>query len=124
MARDIYRSIGSLRKKLHKSIEKTGLNSSETRELSNQIDELINKYEQSIKILEYPQNSKMITYYKEAYAELKKITKDFNKFPSVTEWNNYAKTKNLLSHASLEYISTLNWNNLRIKVLRELNMEK
>lgn len=123
MGRDIYRKIGSLRNKLHKSIEKTGLNSKETRELSDKIDELINRYEKSIKTIEYPQSSKMMGHYKKAYAELKKITENFGKFPSVSEWNYYAKENNLLSSASLEYISTLNWNNLRVKVLRELNME-
>ena len=122
MSRDIFRKIGSLRNKLHKSIEKTGLNSKETREISDKIDELINEYERSIKIVDYPQNSEMVYYYKISYAELKKITKDFNKFPSVAEWNHYAKENYLLSNASLEYISTLNWNNLRVKVLRELNM--
>lgn len=122
MSGDIFRKIGSLRKKLHKSIEKTGLNSEETREISDKIDELINEYERSIKTVEYPQNSEMMCYYKMSYAELKKITKDFNKFPSVAEWNYYAKENNLLSNVSLEYISSLNWNNLRVKILRELNM--
>lgn len=65
----------------------------------------------------------MLEWYKISYSTLKKITNDFKKFPSVEEWNYYAKENELLSHASMEYISALNWNNLRIKVLRELNMD-
>lgn len=123
MDRDIFRRIKKLRIKLEKAIEEKGLNSNEVRELSDKIDKLINEYEQSIKIVEYPNNSLMLEYYKKSYAELKKITEDFKKFPSVAEWNFYAKENDLLSHVSMEYISKLNWNYLRIKVERELNFK-
>lgn len=123
MDRDIFRRIKKLRIKLEKAIEEKGLNSNEVRELSDKIDKLINEYEQSIKIVEYPNNSLMLEYYKKSYAELKKITEDFKKFPSVAEWNYYAKENGLLSHVSMEYISKLNWNYLRIKVERELNFK-
>lgn len=87
------------------------------------MDELINEYEESIKIVEYPKNSLILECYKKSYAELKKITEVFKKFPSVVEWNYYAKENDLLSHVSIEYISKLNWKYLKMKVERELNFE-
>lgn len=123
MRKDVYRKINSLRKKLDKSIEKTGLNSNETREISKEIDKLINEYEKSVKIVDFPQNSEIFLWYKQSYFELKKITKKNDKFPSIVEWNRYAKNNDLLNHASLEYISKLNWNYLRVKILREINMK-
>ena len=122
MDRNIYRKIKKARIKLEEAIEEKGLNSHEVRKLSDKMDELLNEYEKSIKTIEYPKYNAMFKCYKESYKALKKITKDFKKFPTVEEWNKYAKENDLLSHASMEYISTLNWNNLRIKVLRELNM--
>ena len=44
MGKDIYRKISSLRKKLHKSIENTGIDSNETQKISNEIDKLIKEY--------------------------------------------------------------------------------
>jgi len=102
---------------------KNGLDSNEVRKLSDKIDELINEYEESIKTVEYPEHSVMFECYKKSYSELKKITINFKKFPTVQEWNHYAKDNDLLSHASMEYISMLNWNYLKIKVERELNFK-
>lgn len=123
MGRDIYRKIKKVRVNLEKAITEKGLNSKEVRELSNKIDELINEYEKSIKIVEYPEGSNILEYYESSYRELKKITNEYSKFPIVKEWNHYAKNNDLMSHASLEYVSTLDWNYLRIKVERELNFK-
>lgn len=121
MDREIYRKIKKLRTRLEKAINEKGINSIEVRELSDKMDELLNEYEESVKIVDFPQNSEMLEYYNKSYAELKKITGDFKKFPSVPEWNYYAKENNLLSNSSLEYIGKLNWKYLKIKVERELN---
>ena len=123
MDKDIYRKIKKLRIKLDKAIDEKGLNSNEVAELSKKVNELINKYEESIKTVEYPKYSKMFECYKKSYNELKKITEDYKKFPSVEEWNQYSKNKSLLSHVSLEYISKMNWNYLRIRIERELNFK-
>lgn len=66
----------------------------------------------------------MIEYYDKSYSELKDITKELKKFPTVKEWNKYAKENNFLCHLSLEYISKLDWNYLQIKVEREINLKK
>jgi len=123
MDRDIYRRIKKLRVKLEKAIEEKGLDSDEVRELSDKMDEFINEYEKSIKTIEFPQCSSMEKFYEESYSMLKKITADFGKFPNVQEWNYLAEENKLLSHSSLEYISKLNWNDLRIKVERELKFK-
>lgn len=120
---DIFKRIKKLRKNLNKSIEKYGLNSNETKEISKEMDELIKEYYSSVKIVEYPKFSDMNLYYKKSYEMLKSVTLQLNKFPSVQEWNSFAKENNCLSHISLEYISKLNWNYLEIKVKRELNLE-
>lgn len=122
MKSNIFRKIKKVRIRLEECIKQNGLSSSETRKLSDEIDVLLNEYEKSIDTVKYFENSKMKIWYKESYTALKKITRDFNKFPSVEEWNYYAKENKLLSNVSLEYISRLNWNYLRTKILRELNM--
>ncbi len=123
MGKDIFRKISSLRKKLHKSIDKSGLDSKETREISNQMDKLIKQYYDSIKETEYPDFSDMYLYYKKSYKALKNVTEQLERFPTVQEWTKFAKENNFLSHVSLEYISKLNWKYLEIKVERELNLE-
>lgn len=123
MDKSIIKEIRNLRIRLNKTIEKKGINSDEVRKLSDKMDELINEYEKNVKIVEFPENSNMIEWYKRSYTELKKITYNFKKFPSVQEWNLYAKNNNLLNNVSLEYISKLNWNYLKIKVEREINFK-
>ena len=152
MARDDVKKIRSLRNKLHKSIKKNGLNSEETRKISDEIDILINEYYNSIerailrdtpiilfdeatsaldnhsknKIEEtkYPEDSEMLLYFNMSYEALKVMTLQLEKFPTVNEWNKYAKENNYLSHLSLEYISKLDWNYLQVKIEREINFKK
>ena len=122
MSKDIYIKIKSLRKKLHRSIDKTGLNSPETRKISDQMDQLIKQYYNSIKETEYPEFSDMYLYYKMSYKKLKDVTQQLKKFPTVQEWNKFAKENNYLSNVSVEYIAKLEWNYLRVKIMRELKM--
>lgn len=123
MKADILKRIKTTRKLLDKNVEKYGLNSNETREISNKMDNLIKEYYDSIKTVEYPDFSDMFLYYKKSYEMLKNVTLQLKKFPSTQEWNKFAKENNCLSHISLEYISKLDWNYLEIKVKRELNLE-
>jgi len=123
MSKDEMRKIRSLRNKLHKSIQKNGLNSEETRKISSDIDILINEYYDSIEQTKYPKDSEMIEYFNKSYEALKNMTKQLKKFPTVKEWNKYAKENNYLLHLPLEYISKLDWNYLQVKVEREINLK-
>lgn len=124
MSKDIIRRIKNLRNKLHKSIKKNGLNSEETRKISDEIDVLIKEYYNSIEEIKYPKDSEMLEYYNKSYETLKIMTQELKRFPQVKEWNKYAKENNYLSHLSLEYMSKLDWNYLQVKVERELNFKK
>lgn len=123
MRKDLLKQIKSCRRKLDNSIKKSSLNSSETKKISVEMDKLINEYYSSIKTVQYPRASNMIHYYEESYKALKEKTKKMKKFPDVQEWNKYAKENNYLSSTSMQYIAMLNWNYLRIKVKREINLK-
>ena len=123
MQQDNVKRIKSLRNKLHKSIKKHGVSAEETRKISDEMDKLINEYYDNIQQIEYPADSEMRVYYEQSYKKLKLVTQQLERFPSVQEWNKFAKENVLLSSMSLQYISKLNWNYLRTKILRELNMD-
>ena len=63
MQQDNIKRIRSLRNKLHKSIKKNGLDSNETRRISDEMDKLINEYYDNIQQIEYPSDSEMRLYY-------------------------------------------------------------
>lgn len=125
--RRLDKEIERARKKLNTSIEKTGLNSKQTRNLSIEIDSLINLYYESDdneykrKEKKYPSNNFMYEFYKQSYYQLLEITYELEKFPTVQEWNAFATKKIYMSNQSLEYVSGLSWNELREKILKENN---
>lgn len=123
MQQDNVKRIKSLRNKLHKSIKKYGVNAEETRKISDEMDKLINEYYDNIQRISYPTDSEMRLYYEQSYRAMKTTTQQLERFPSTQEWNKFAKENCLLSSMSMQYISKLNWNYLRTKVLRELNMD-
>ena len=125
--RRLDKEIEKARKKLNASIEKTGLNSKQTRNLSIEIDSLINLYYESDdseykrKEKKYPPDSFMYEFYKQSYYQLLEITYELEKFPTTQEWNAFATKKIYMSNQSLEYVSGLSWNELREKILKENN---
>lgn len=123
MQQDNIKRIRNLRNKLHESIKKNGLDSDKTRKISDEIDVLINEYYNNIQQIKYPADSEMKIYYEQSYKMLKIVVQQLERFPSVQEWNKFAKENCLLSSMSMQYISKLNWNYLRTKILRELNMK-
>ena len=123
MQQDNVKRIRNLRNKLHESIKKNGLDSDKTRKISDEMDKLINEYYDNIQQIEYPTDSEMKVYYEQSYKQLKIVTQQLERFPSTQEWNKFSKENCLLSSMSMQYISKLNWNYLRAKVLRELNMD-
>lgn len=107
-----------LRGKLHEAIDVYGLNSEKTKKLSKRYNQLVNGYYQNER--QYRDGDFMYKKYTESIIYLRKITKDFMKFPTIKEWNHYAKENNLLNSESLKYISGSNWHNLRNTILAEL----
>lgn len=119
----ILSEIRKMQKKLNDSIKKNGLNSNETKEISLKIDELINEYYSSVETVKFPPWSNSDFYYEKSYERLKIATLNEQKFPSVEEWNKIAKEENLFSAISMQYITSLDWNHLRTKIERELNLK-
>lgn len=120
---NLFSQIKKYRKILTKTITKTGIHSKETTEISNQIDRLIVQYYKQTKTISFPTESSTNQFFEKSYQALKIVTLDNNKFPTVEQWNQFAKKNDCLSHKSLEYITRLDWNYLEIKVERELNFE-
>lgn len=104
-----------LREKLHESIEVNGLHSEKTRKISERYNELVNFYYQNER--QYHHDNVMSIKYLESVKCLRKITNDFIKFPTIEEWNCYAKENDLLSSESLKYISGNAWHDLRNRIL-------
>lgn len=107
-----------LRMKLYKAIDEYGLDGEETKKISVKLDKLIN--EQHSHEVEYPYGAILKEQYYISYIHLKKITKEFGEFPTVKQWSKYAKENILLNSVAIEYISGLNWNNLRDQIILEL----
>lgn len=109
--------VEKLRKKLHEAIDKYGINSKEIYKLSTEMDKLLNKRG-------YDDKNVMYNKYLDSMYELRKISKEFGEFPTVEEWNQYAKTNNLLNSESLKYISGMNWHKLKNKIKQEMKLKK
>ena len=106
--------VEELRKKLHEAIEEYGINSKEVYRLSTEMDKLLNKRG-------YDDKNLMYNKYLDSMFELRKITKLFSKFPSVDEWNKYAKDNMLLNSESIKFMSGLNWHKLKDRIKNDLN---
>lgn len=103
-----------LRTKLHESIEIYGLDSEETRRISERYNELVNFHYQNER--QYHKDSVMNIKYLESVQYLRKIASDFIKFPTIQEWNCYAKQNDLLNSESLKYISGNAWHGIRNRI--------
>ena len=107
-----------LRKKLVKAVEVYWVNSKETKKISKKFDELVSEFYKKEK--QYPTESIIHIKYLETIEELKKVTRDFSEYPTIKEWNKYAKTKNLLCSESLKYVTGINWHELRNRIKSEV----
>lgn len=109
LEKNVNRQIEVMRRKLHKSIEITGLNSEETKKLYDEIHILINQYykdNRDTKKGRYYRDKCFMDYiYNKSYQQLKKLTVEISEFPSVQIWNEYAKKNNYLNSQSIQYIS-------------------
>lgn len=109
--------IEKLRQKLHRTIEEYGLNSEEVYKISIEMDKLLNKRG-------YNEKNLMYNKYLESMFELRKISKIFGEFPTISEWNKYAKENYLLNSESIKYMSGLDWNRLRSRIKKEMNIKR
>lgn len=109
--------IEELRQKLHRAIEEYGLNSEEVYKISIEMDKLLNKRG-------YNEKNLMYNKYLESMFELRKISKIFGEFPTISEWNKYAKENYLLNSESIKYMSGLDWNMLRSRIKKEMNIKR
>ena len=103
MQQDNIKRIRNLRNKLHESIKKNGLDSDKTRKISDEIDVLINEYYNNIQQIKYPADSEMKIYYEQSYKMLKIVVQQLERFPSVQEWNKFAKENCLLSSNAIYF---------------------
>ena len=108
-----------IKQELNKAIEQNGLNSEKVKKITKKFDEALNKYYKKEK--QYNKDNNMYLEYKKTIKELTEITTNFNKFPTIAEWNKYAKEKGLLNSESIKYISGLNWHELRSRIYIKKN---
>lgn len=111
---EIIESLERLREELHMSISEEGLNSRKTMEISEEFNRVLNAYYENG--ARFPKESIIFKGYIKTIKALKRITKDFSKYPTVDEWNKYAKEHNLLSSESIKYITGINWHDIRNKI--------
>lgn len=122
--KDISEQIEELRCKLHKELEKSGFDTKKALKISEELDELIEKFyvEKNMKKI----NDKNNSLYKEyiiAYNRLKEIFKEDGIFPTEKEWNNIAKNEKYLNSRSIKYVSGISWVNLKKKIRLEMKSE-
>lgn len=94
--------IKNLKNKMYKYIDKYGLNSQKTINISEQLDSEINKFYES---------SSMLYFYNQSKLGLIKYYNINNKLPNTFEWNSYAKNNDYLSSESIQYISKKDFDN-------------
>ncbi len=125
MEKKLSNEIRDLQNKLNSDIQNNQIDNLETIGLSNKIDKLLNDYYLvSMYGRKFPTNSNMKKYYELSYKKLVKLTVQNNKFPSLEEWNEYARENNLLSSESMKYISMLEWKYLKLKVNKQIRISK
>lgn len=88
-------SISELRKNLHDSIKKYGIDSNYTYQISVELDK---------KIIEHYENRSMKILFQKSYNGFYEYKKIFGKKPSRKEWNRYAFENDYLSSESMKYI--------------------
>lgn len=107
-----------LRKELHEAIDKYGIQSIEVKKISDKFDKLVTVYYLSER--QYKKGCAMYKKYIESINNIRKITREFGKYPSIDEWNKYAKEEKLLCTESLKFISGKNWHELRRRIFSEV----
>ena len=118
--KDISEQIEELRCKLHKELEKSGFDTKKALKISEELDELIEKFyvEKNMKKTDNKNNS-LYKEYMIAYNKLKELLKNNGIFPTEKEWNN----EKYLNSRSIKYVSGISWRNLKKKIKLEIKSE-
>lgn len=122
--KDISEQIEELRCKLHKELEKSGFDTKKALKISEELDELIEKFyvEKNMKKTDDKNNS-LYKEYMIAYNKLKELLKNNGIFPTEKEWNNIAKNEKYLNSRSIKYVSKSSWGNLKKKINCEVKSD-
>lgn len=68
----------------------------------------------------YREGEFMGTMYDNSYQHLQLLTNILDEFPSIEQWNRYAKENLCLNSQSMQYIAGMNWHKLRDKIRSKL----
>ena len=120
--KDISEQIEELRCKLHKELEKSGFETKKALKISEELDELIEKFYVE-KNMKKTNNNSLYTEYMIAYNKLKELLVKNGIFPTEKEWNNIAKNEKYLNSRSIKYVSGVSWGNLKKKIKLEIKSE-
>ena len=104
-----------MRERLERIRRKLHIVTKETKKISKNFDKILNEYYK--KEVQYPENSLIYLKYDESINYLKEIARKEERFPTIQEWNKYAKKHELLSSESIKYISGVNWHELRNRTI-------
>ena len=109
---------------MHKELEKSGFDTKKALKISEELDELIEKFyvEKNMKKTDNKNNS-LYKEYMIAYNKLKELLKNNGIFPTEKEWNNIAKNEKYLNSRSIKYVSGMGWRNLKKKIKLEIKSE-
>lgn len=88
--------IKRLKEKMYKYIDKYGLNSRKTIDISQQLDNELNRFYE---------NSSMVYFYNQSKNGLLDYYNINNNLPNTSQWCKYAKENNYLSPESIQYMS-------------------
>lgn len=111
------KDIEKVRQELYEAINKYGLQSEKTINISKKIDKYANE---CLKNTIKKEDNEMKKAYLDTYMELKKIKIQTGKFPKVREWNKYAQKNTFLNSESIKYINGQNWKQLKQKIESEI----
>lgn len=114
----IYKEIKKWEKKLDKAVHK-GIDNKKTVEISEKVNDLINRFYETTWLKNYKKGSIVGEFYEKSYEALLEYTKIYGYFPTEVDWNVFAKSNCYMNNISLEYVSSLDWKTLEIRIKSE-----
>lgn len=109
-------NLEKIRQELYDAIDTYGLQSKQSIKISKKIDRKTNDILNNKTEIE---DMVMKNAYDISYLNLKLYKMKYRKFPTVKQWNRYAKKHKYLNNESMKYVSGLNWKQLKNKIDEE-----